>query len=81
MSNVSVSAREHRGHFLLGTSGWRASSRRPYIALKSFSSGIVTAVAKMVDPKQRAAFTAQVQSIRNRAVYEIPEILAGIMAR
>lgn len=51
------------------------------IALRSFSSGIVTAVAKMVDPKQRAAFTAQVQSIRNRAVYEIPEILAGIMAR
>ena len=55
--------------------------RKVGIALKSFSSGIVEAAGRMVDARQRAEFAAGVQAIRNRAVFEIPEILAGILAR
>ncbi len=51
------------------------------IALKSFSKGVVPAVTRMVDASQRAAFSASVRAIENRAVYEIPEILAGILAK
>lgn len=51
------------------------------IALKSFSSGIVDAVGRMVDARQRAEFSTSVKAIHNRAVFEIPEILAGILAR
>ncbi len=55
--------------------------RKVGIALKSFSGGIVEAAGRMVDARQRAEFAAGVQAIRNRAVFEIPEILAGILAR
>ncbi|MCU1327931.1 MAG: Monogalactosyldiacylglycerol synthase [Bryobacterales bacterium] len=51
------------------------------IALKSFRSGIVEAVRRMVDETQRRAFTTRVNSIQNRAVFEIPEILAAILAK
>jgi 1,2-diacylglycerol 3-beta-galactosyltransferase len=50
------------------------------IALKSFDS-IVSAATRMVDETQRAAFTNRVRAIENRAVFEIPEILAGILAK
>jgi hypothetical protein len=32
-----------------------------------------------VDPKHRAEFTGKVNAIHNRAVFEIPQILAGIL--
>jgi len=50
------------------------------IALKSFSKGIVEAAGQMVDSRRRAEFSGNVKAIRNRAVYEIPEILSGILA-
>jgi 1,2-diacylglycerol 3-beta-galactosyltransferase len=50
------------------------------IALKSFSKGIVEAAGQMVDSRRRAEFSCNVKAISNRAVYEIPEILAGILA-
>ncbi|NDJ11360.1 MAG: galactosyldiacylglycerol synthase [Acidobacteriia bacterium] len=50
------------------------------IALKSFSKGIVEAAGQMVDSRRRAEFSGNVKAISNRAVYEIPEILAGILA-
>ena len=50
------------------------------IALKSFSKGIVEAAGQMVDSRRRAEFSGNVKAISNRAVYEIPEILSGILA-
>jgi 1,2-diacylglycerol 3-beta-galactosyltransferase len=48
------------------------------IALKDFSGGIVEATRRMLDPAQHAAFACNVSKMKNRAVFEIPEILAGI---
>lgn len=50
------------------------------IALKSFSKGIVEAAGQMVDSRRRTEFSGNVKAISNRAVYEIPEILSGILA-
>ena len=49
------------------------------IALKSFSREIVDAVGRMVDAGQRAQFKNNVSMLHNRAVFEIPQILARIM--
>lgn len=49
------------------------------IALKSFQTQMVDAARRMLDPAQRAAFMAKVEKLNNRAVFEIPEILEGIM--
>jgi hypothetical protein len=49
------------------------------IALGSFRAGIVEAARRMIDPVQRADFTARVQKLKNCAVFEIPEILDRIM--
>lgn len=49
------------------------------IALRSFSRGIVAATRRMLDPIQHAMFTDQVAKRKNRAVFEIPEILDGIL--
>jgi hypothetical protein len=51
------------------------------ISLRSFKSGIVDAVRKMIDPVTRAAFVERVAAQQNRAVFEIPEILGNILAR
>jgi hypothetical protein len=51
------------------------------IALRSFRDGIAKAAACLADPVQRAEFVSKVQAIHNRAVFEIPEILAEILAR
>jgi 1,2-diacylglycerol 3-beta-galactosyltransferase len=51
------------------------------IALRSFRDGIAKAAARLADPEQRAEFVSKVQAIHNRAVFEIPEILAEILAR
>ncbi len=51
------------------------------IALRSFRRGIVDAVRKMIDPVARGAFVERVRAQRNRAVFEIPEILNSILTR
>jgi 1,2-diacylglycerol 3-beta-galactosyltransferase len=51
------------------------------IALRSFRGQIVEAVGRMIDDRQRAEFVARVAAIRNRAVFEIPDILAEILER
>jgi 1,2-diacylglycerol 3-beta-galactosyltransferase len=51
------------------------------IALRNFSKEITGAVRRMLDPAQHAQFTASVSKMKNRAVFEIPEILAGILER
>ena len=51
------------------------------IALRSFRRGIVDAVRQMIDPAARAAFVQRVRAQRNRAVFEIPEILDTILTR
>jgi 1,2-diacylglycerol 3-beta-galactosyltransferase len=48
------------------------------IALSSFGD-INAAAARLADPAQRVDFSARVQAIHNRAVFEIPEILGQIM--
>jgi 1,2-diacylglycerol 3-beta-galactosyltransferase len=49
------------------------------ISLRSFKTGIVDAVRKMLDPVTRCAFVAQVAKQKNRAVFEIPDILQQIL--
>jgi 1,2-diacylglycerol 3-beta-galactosyltransferase len=51
------------------------------ISLRSFSGGIVAAARRMLDPVQHAMFTDQVANLKNRAVFEIPEILGEILQR
>ena len=49
------------------------------ISLRNFSSGIVDATRRMLDPAQRAAFRANVAKLKNKAIFEIPEILNTIL--
>lgn len=49
------------------------------IALESFQSEVVGAVRKMMDPTLRAEYLKNVAAQKNRAVFEIPEILQKIM--
>ncbi|HVW11240.1 MAG TPA: glycosyltransferase [Bryobacteraceae bacterium] len=49
------------------------------IALRNFSKEIAGAVRRMLDPIQHAAFVNHVSKLRNRAVFEIPEILERIL--
>jgi len=49
------------------------------ISLRDFSRGIVDATRRMLDPIQRAMFADRVAQMKNRAVFEIPEILDGIL--
>jgi 1,2-diacylglycerol 3-beta-galactosyltransferase len=49
------------------------------ISLRSFRTGIVDAVRKMLDAERRYAFAEQVSRHKNRAVFEIPEILASLI--
>jgi len=49
------------------------------IALGSFRGEVVNAVAQMIAPESRARFACRVQSMHNRAVFEIPEILGRIL--
>jgi 1,2-diacylglycerol 3-beta-galactosyltransferase len=51
------------------------------IALDSFRKGIVDASARMLDPVERARFGEFVGRQKNRAVFEIPEILEQILQR
>lgn len=49
------------------------------ISLRSFKRQIVGAVERMLDPERRCEFVRRVNAQRNRAVFEIPEILERIM--
>jgi UDP-N-acetylglucosamine:LPS N-acetylglucosamine transferase len=51
------------------------------ISLRDFSGGIVDATRRMLDPIQHAVFVDQVSKMKNRAVFEIPDILARIATR
>jgi len=51
------------------------------ISLRNFSRGIVDATRRMLDPIQHGAFADRVTTMKNRAVFEIPEILDGILKR
>ena len=48
------------------------------IVLRSFSE-ITQGVAPMLDPDQLAGFRARVAAVNNRAVFEIPEIVATLL--
>jgi UDP-N-acetylglucosamine:LPS N-acetylglucosamine transferase len=48
------------------------------IALRSFRRGIVGAAREMLDPQRRCEFQKRVIQQKNRAVFEIPEILQKI---
>jgi len=49
------------------------------ISLKNFSKEIAGAVRRMLDPIQHAMFVERVSGMKNRAVFEIPEILDQIL--
>jgi 1,2-diacylglycerol 3-beta-galactosyltransferase len=49
------------------------------VVLRSFSE-IERAIAELLEPAQFARYRANTAAVRNRAVFEIPEILAGILA-
>ncbi len=51
------------------------------ISLRNFKTEIAGAVARMLDPGQRAEFVMHVQKQNNRAVFEIPQILEQILAK
>jgi 1,2-diacylglycerol 3-beta-galactosyltransferase len=51
------------------------------ISLRSFKRRITDAVRKMLDPDSRCEFVKQVNQQRNRAVFEIPEILGKILGK
>ena len=49
------------------------------ITLRSFREGIREAAARLCDATERAEFGARVKAMKNRAVFEIPDILQQIM--
>jgi hypothetical protein len=51
------------------------------ISVRSFKRRIADAVGKMLDPERRCEFMKHVNRQRNRAVFEIPEILEEILGR
>jgi len=48
------------------------------VVLRSFDE-IVPAVGRMIDPANLARFRANAGGLKNRAVFEIPEMLEGIL--
>jgi hypothetical protein len=51
------------------------------ISLRSFKSQVTDAVGKMIDPERRCEFVKRVNQERNRAVFEIPDILEKILGK
>ena len=51
------------------------------IALRSFKREIGAAVRRMLEPEQRSEFVKRVNLQKNRAVFEIPDILETILER
>jgi hypothetical protein len=51
------------------------------ISLRSFKRQVTDAVGKMIDPERRCEFINRVSQQRNRAVFEIPDILEQILVR
>jgi len=60
-------------------SAW-LSERGAGVVLKSFS-GIAGAVREILQPGRLAEMHAATQAIRNRAIFEIPDLLQGILQR
>jgi UDP-N-acetylglucosamine:LPS N-acetylglucosamine transferase len=50
------------------------------IPVRSFRRGVVTAASAMLDPARRRQFAENIRAHRNRAVFEIPAIVARILA-
>ena len=50
------------------------------VALHSFAE-IATAIVPMLDPERLAEYRARARALNNRAIFEIPEILATILER
>jgi hypothetical protein len=51
------------------------------ISLRSFKRQVTDAVGKMIDPERRCEFVKRVNQQRNRAVFEIPDILDQISGK
>jgi hypothetical protein len=49
------------------------------IVLKSFSA-IDQAIARVLDPEPLAAFRSRIRATENRAIFELPAVLEGVMA-
>jgi hypothetical protein len=49
--------------------------------VRSFRRDVVAAVAEILAPERRRRFAECVSADRNRAVFEIPEILETIISR
>ncbi len=50
------------------------------LVVRSFSSGIFSAVRELLAPENYARFRKRAAGMRNSAVYEIPELLERILA-
>jgi 1,2-diacylglycerol 3-beta-galactosyltransferase len=73
-----------RNHWTLPQERYNADwveEQKVGISLPSFRNGVVDAVHRMLDPVQRCEFVRHVGQQRNRAVFEIPEILEQILAK
>ena len=49
------------------------------ISLRNFSKGIVDATRRMLNPVEHTGFVGRVSKLQNRAIFEIPQILDGIL--
>jgi hypothetical protein len=73
-----------RNHWTLPQERYNADwveEQKVGISLRSFRKGIVKAVKRMLDSTERCEFLKHVGEQRNRAVFEIPEILERILAK
>ena len=52
--------------------------KRVGIVLRSFHEGVEGA-SRMLEPMRLAEFRKNVAAVENRAIFEIPEILAGLL--
>jgi 1,2-diacylglycerol 3-beta-galactosyltransferase len=73
-----------RNHWTLPQERYNADwveEQKVGISLNSFRKQVVDAVGRMSDPVQRCEFVRHVGRQRNRAVFEIPQILERILAK
>jgi hypothetical protein len=72
-----------RNHWTLPQERYNAEWVRQHgygISVRSFRRDIVSATTEMLDPDRRRQFVERVNAHRNRAVFEIPEILERILS-
>ncbi|MFI5312422.1 MAG: glycosyltransferase [Gemmatimonadales bacterium] len=73
-----------RNHWTLPQERYNADwveSRGLGICVRSFRRGVVDAARRMLDPRTRRQMAERARARRNRAVFEVPEILAQIAVR